>query len=769
VEDRAATRSGAQRRELKRFKIPMKVVLALGLLVSSPALVQAQTASVVGNPVPRPVEIRELGAGVSFPIPPAQNAPWIGTNDAFDAIVQRLFKAGLADPRGLEYREVEFLAALGTWRREGETGLPSRAFVLPSSDPNARFAVAWDGQIYRVWRVGEVKDWRADVLAMRGPDYVDEPGVRSISAAQNIDFSTATVLKAVLAERLGAPRSLFSEIQLKGAALMFVVQFAGRATRAHVWGDDVTALALLRREKFARVALREAFETPKVRSLYFYAPALLSDNSGLRADQERRARERAAPKVFPDALSRLIDDLQNVDAEQVSWPDGKVSFVDDKRVRALVEMDESAVSSLIETIANDNRLTRVYQDYDSGGGWFLPVSMAAYDALTEIWGVRRFQTELFGNPYGLTNPQKRAEIVAKLRAYAAKESALPPNPLFTVLEDDAATPLQWLHAIQRLNNGPEQTTSFIESQPGARFVPGQGKPLRAKRNPSVSDLVERRALQVSQQAIAAPIDSASIDSMSRGNALLMELAYWDLPRALPLFLPQIQRIQKMEELSPSGHEQSIKRFEAYTRLRFLNAGFEAPKGEQRQRITNDYAAWLRAQPFGSLDSRFYSPLWHSEDGSALAKVAQLFFGAPSKPFEELLRGRNLDSQSLANGLSLLSAPALQGELFRGAVLRELDNQTEVATLSCQSQNFKVRFASGYLMEGQIPLSDLPSRAPDGAPLRVCDVVASGFGVASPNGQYEPALQLWWPQARRDAAIALIKKRLETIETPRFGF
>lgn len=413
----------------------MKLVLALGLLSLSPALAGAQTVAPLENRVPRPVPVRELDEAISFPVPPEQNAPFDEKDDASGRVVKRMFDAGLADPRGLEYREVEFLGA-PAWRTPGETGLPSRAFVLPSSDSSARFAVAWDGQIYRVSRVGQTKDPRADLSAMKPPAHANEPWFSSITPAQNLDFSTATVLKAVMAERLGAPRSLFSEIQLKGAALPFVTQVSNRGAGAHLRGDDAAALALLRKAKLARGSLSEAFGTndPPIFNfqLFFNSqPSLqLGDDEQLLADQERRAQERAAPRIFPDTLSRLIGDLQNVDARQHMIP-GSVSLVGDPRVRALVKVGDSAVPALIETVASDNRLTRSLEigNLNSGVGQVLPVSMAAYDALMEIWGVQKASDHLFGRRYDLGDPQKRAETVARLRAYAATRSALPPLTL----------------------------------------------------------------------------------------------------------------------------------------------------------------------------------------------------------------------------------------------------------------------------------------------------------------------------------------------------
>lgn len=738
----------------------MKCLLALGLLSVSPALAGAQTVTPLETRVPQPVPVRELGEAISFPVPPEQNAPFNEKDDAFGRVVKRMFDAGLADPRGLEYREVELLGAPQMLRREGERVPLPRAFVLPSTDDKARFAIGWNGQIYRVTRVGELKDALADLAAMKlrpldkGQQFFERDG------GNNLDFSMPTVLKAVMAERLGAPRSLFSEIQLKGAALPFVTGLSSRARFAHLRGDDQTALALLRREKFARESLRDVLDA-QTKSPYseFGSLSSVPDDALLLLDQERRAREQlAGPTAVPSTpLDRLIDDLQNVDAQQMTLP-GSVNFLDDARVRALVNKGDGAVPALIEAVASDTRLTRSMQ---SGGfgfsfpGQILPVSQAAYDALTEIWGVRNASSKLFGESYLLSDPGKRADVVGKLRAYAAKYRALSPlDRQFAILNDNAARVAQWLDAIETLNRAPgEMSPSFFSfaTRSESPSTSNRGEALRAKTNPSVADLTERRTLEVARRALASGWPESD-ELMDTSNSLLLQLAKWDNARALPLFLPQIENIEQLKRAVPEDNRSTVERLEADARLRFFRASLAAPP--------NDYAAWLGKQPFGSLDTRFYFPLWHLNDDAAFVRVSKSLFDAPRRPFEELLRGSKTGEGAAYSALGLLGTPLLGQEPFRGAVLRELNNKTPIGALHYQDRYTNVRLASGASVFFMLSDKLSDSRAPEGAPMRVCDVVAQGINFPLPDGHREPLLQLGWPQAKRDAAIAAIIKRVE---------
>src|SRR5215510_2360880 len=81
--------------------------------------------------------------GEGLPTPPQQNAPWPHGDDALLNAAAMLFEQGLADPRGLEYREIEI--AVGNPFDGGGYPLKTHGWVLPNKGKAGQFAVAWSG------------------------------------------------------------------------------------------------------------------------------------------------------------------------------------------------------------------------------------------------------------------------------------------------------------------------------------------------------------------------------------------------------------------------------------------------------------------------------------------------------------------------------------------------------------------------------------------------------------------------------------------------
>src|SRR5215510_8620505 len=90
--------------------------------------------------------------GEGLPTPPQQNAPWPHGADALSNAAATLFEQGLADPRGLEYREIEI--AVGSPRNGGGYPLKTHGWILPNEGKEGLFAVAWNGLVYPVTSVG---------------------------------------------------------------------------------------------------------------------------------------------------------------------------------------------------------------------------------------------------------------------------------------------------------------------------------------------------------------------------------------------------------------------------------------------------------------------------------------------------------------------------------------------------------------------------------------------------------------------------------------
>src|SRR5690242_2858795 len=87
-----------------------------------------------------------VAARAAMPVPPHQHDPWTPPPglDLPDSVVKAsalLFEAGVADPRGGDYREIE-IAAYGA-------SVKTHGWVFEGT-----YAVCWNGLIYRVRSLG---------------------------------------------------------------------------------------------------------------------------------------------------------------------------------------------------------------------------------------------------------------------------------------------------------------------------------------------------------------------------------------------------------------------------------------------------------------------------------------------------------------------------------------------------------------------------------------------------------------------------------------
>jgi hypothetical protein len=139
------------------------IVLSVSLVL--PAEIFSRRDSVV---VPLAVQqkITPNFAGESIPESPQQKIPWTPPQTQLPqnliSAAARLFEQGLADPRGLEYREIEVVVGAG-WHT-GFLG-KTHGWILPAAGAPHRFAVCWNGLVYPVVSIGNEVDMRPDVEA----------------------------------------------------------------------------------------------------------------------------------------------------------------------------------------------------------------------------------------------------------------------------------------------------------------------------------------------------------------------------------------------------------------------------------------------------------------------------------------------------------------------------------------------------------------------------------------------------------------------------
>jgi hypothetical protein len=334
-----------------------------------------------------------------LPEPPQQNGSWTPPETKlpknFVTASNSLFQAGMADPRGCEYRLIELDVGYKNTRELIET----HGWVLPSSQKDKqRFAVCWNGLVYPVNFVGELADLHADIKSIVKADEETRAAskgkffryVLAWGESYTISHEHLAPLQACLLVRLGEgelanavwaawvagmdPNRNDDAIALDDPYLMLAADWLwarfSRATRSHMRGDD--GLALLDARALGKMqvdveaeAERRGFQRKEVtrngQAIFLPHVDFLSPLPGLLADQERRANALMPGKVSADAskdqrVAALIQELENVAAGEAKYD--IVDFARDPIVEGLIKAGDLAVEPLIRCIELDERLTR---------------------------------------------------------------------------------------------------------------------------------------------------------------------------------------------------------------------------------------------------------------------------------------------------------------------------------------------------------------------------------------------------------------------------
>ena len=137
-----------------------------------------------------------------MPSPPKQKESWdsnvIGISSNWISATKTLFELGLADPRGLDYREVDIVA--GAVGSQCEV-VHVHAWIIPSTTTNPpRYAVTWSGSVYPIVRGGPAANLATDIQALRNQKEV--PSLRTFER-QFVSEASFFPIKACLLLRLG--------------------------------------------------------------------------------------------------------------------------------------------------------------------------------------------------------------------------------------------------------------------------------------------------------------------------------------------------------------------------------------------------------------------------------------------------------------------------------------------------------------------------------------------------------------------------------------
>lgn len=744
-----------------------------------------------------------------FQRPPMQTNAWalsvLSTNlpPHLESAINLFFRSGMADPRGCDYREIEVVVG-NFWTASGATS-KTRGWILPpAQDTEARYAIGWNGLIYSVLSVGKTADAEGDARALirsiRPPatsqeialdlgvqTYVDE------EYALNTVWLTPT--KAAMIMRFASPDTTEGCVQLfarKDPFLTLSTSFLwdafARAAGAHVRGDDEVAYAtavLLNRalkacEAEARTrglpipALPQGFMRARSEETEpnSYFPFLEAFPTLLR-DQERRHFRKAPLRDAGMAASKeerikaLIGQLENVCARPTGRYAVSYSLSESPVVQALVKEGWDSIGHLLDCYEHDERLTRVIPMSHTGPTADLrivEVRSAAYAALEGI-----IETPQFAPPYSAGKDAQEGESARKasaegIREYWRKYRGLSREErLFAILKDDNG---QWLEAasviVQPTNKPimPLVSWGYPWALPldFADRTPMLGESLRVKENPSVTELLTKRTHDTLEQGRDSADDAGALNGACN---LAFCLTKWDAQAGLgvlqELCASAFQKLAPTNSSSLGSHMDLAGQLSAMTQLR-------AKAGDTN--ALREYAFWLKTvkpQRFFLQIDPMLTPLAKFPGSPAWTGLWEfLFDDEKSAWFNYLFEQNRLDPKRMGapalNVEVFFGTPVINNSSFRRFVDRLLQEKAACGKIIGEAahgywldQQLSVWRRFGYTVEAPKDGSEI-----NGKEFRTCDFYA---WLLSNRVKGAPEFQLYWPEAKRDRAIEMLRQML----------
>ncbi len=460
------------------------------------------------------------------------------------------------------------------------------------------------------------------------------------------------------------------------------------------------------------------------------------------------------PAKGPERTAALIRDLETVSVVQFSNP-GDVDVGEDPTVQALVKEGDAAVEPLLTCLMEDDRLT---ESRYTEGMWYdgpiIPVYEAAYRALFRILdvsfpvgGPENGDYRERKDPRHLSR-EDRWDLTAKLRSVWEKTKGKDPSEIaYATLQDDSAGADEWFKAVDHIVQPVDGSFTTYRLSPatgsyswhtGSPSFARLGDSLREKTNPSVSDLIILRFENLVETDAGKGVDPGNL------TKLLLALAAWDGKN----HLEDLRRLGR-ELDARSIRDGGAPRMDVHTTLceKRLQLGDDSALQDYA-----DYMATLtpdelepiyQAQPNGE----FYPILWHYPDDPRMQKVA-----------EKLFTGKDAHLVPLPN--CLVPTPLIGFAAFRQELARGLDDRSAAGTVKVDERGLEYQYTATRTSGGESsghPLNLAFGPAPGTTvTFRICDLYAHGL---SQNAGF-PECQLYWPEAKRDEAVAICKTFLQ---------
>ncbi len=452
-----------------------------------------------------------------------------------------LFSHGLADPANGTYREAT-IETSDIWR--GNTRSQKvHAFQIGSTNK----VVAWSGLEYEATSLGKSIDLAQDVRSSLS-NIVQGAGLGHFGNSEGVyaaspNHVTASLLllrygRSDLAEevytRVEKNAINSNRLQSKDAWFHSTRQYLSnrydRALAAHMRGDDHLALTDFSNlsqnyKSFVHEADRRLSKTqsqddsevdPSNPIAFIYSANQLAEDIRERIDKPQKPIDLQSldAKTQPERIRLLITAMNQIDERKGGQP-GSVSINQSPIIKALISEGDAAVEPLMDCIETDQRYTRSVGFARDFSVHRNPISVAtcARVALDSLLRVSTSETS------GQLWPVDKIREYWKVNKGITLEAAW-----YRDLLDDSTDYRTWELAARNI-------TSRATNAHAGGLPPLRGESLRYNREPTVTQLFHRRALEL----IDVKNTAASRDAWKAKSGIDIALAsyVWDRQASLP--------------------------------------------------------------------------------------------------------------------------------------------------------------------------------------------------------------------------------------------
>jgi hypothetical protein len=653
----------------------------------------------------------------------------------------------------------------GVWDGTGRL-VKTRDWVLPQTSGTNRFAIGWNGVIYPVAEMAAPADLHAEVSELN-PAMERRFGFSGGSAVgewASVNYSNALTTGILLLLRCGETTAALTNwspnqhitgrfgpdgvpAQINDPYLEFAgdwvwAMFDGMIS-AHQRGDE--ALALATGKRLAEVAPKIEAECARrgfYRQKYYDDQRRGADRPYLDflgqlpqilADLEGRAHEPARTNILEAGITNypgqgqrialLVDELNLVSARQWGQP-GWVELPQDSIVAALIQEGDPAVEPLLNCLENDRRLTR---SVGFGRDFFRGRTVISVHAAARVALLSILRAGFNGD-------------APEIRAYWNKYKNLTLEDRWHAILDDDAAHARWDEAAANIVQ-PENVRRYPDGLSVSNFVPTNvpvrmdGEILRGKTNPSVTQLMARRALEV-------PTNNVDAYDISASCQMALYLAAWDSAASLPVARTLSARACSVMKYSG----QQLGSLVAKLALARAKAG--------DPRAFDDYASWIVTTSPGASGSSMWDclePFRQFATNQTLQAAAEKMFADTNSDWSRLPWKEMYGDNPIGSDLVNLAA-------FRTLLIRELGKTNVCGSFTWYAPNQIAYTITNYQGSSWIPDAFPSGGQPTNGTtreLRWCDWVALSLSQAKRMPSFNP----FDPVSVRDRAIEHAKNLL----------